>query len=192
MFKYLFLFSLLITNSPAYSEDISQPFDFEICKYPKGSFYKECKDWEMEKGIGKYWKEMKEFWFKFQDAVKNDQKEILADMMNYPLSVFYLLKPVSIDEPNREMLLKEKVINDKEEFIANYDFIFNPKFKKQIIEEKYTDLLVFKNVLMFHSTYSTVSIRKHCDFTKIKREDCPYMKVYYLTNDAVLDEEFGK
>ncbi|MBN9543332.1 MAG: hypothetical protein J0G32_06030, partial [Alphaproteobacteria bacterium] len=109
------VFAVIIFAVAACAEDKSKlkPFDYEKCKYSEGFSYEECMDLQLYKAFGKDWYKVKEFWFEFQNAVKNNDKEKLADMMDYPLDLFHLNKFVAPDDRERDVKLM--VIKNKEE-----------------------------------------------------------------------------
>ncbi|MBN8828768.1 MAG: hypothetical protein J0H68_08685 [Sphingobacteriia bacterium] len=175
--KYLLIFSLIFTSiACAESKEVK-------CSKLKGIWNERCQDIELEKNIGKYWKEMKQFYFDLQVFVKNNDKKSLSKMMEYPFTLFYPSKDATEDDWPRKL---EKIeIKDEEEFIKKYDFIFTKNLKWALKNQRYQDLLIFKNVLHLHYQYGDIVISKDCDFSKISHEECSVIKIFYINNDIV-------
>ncbi len=66
-------------------------------------------------------------------AIEKDEKETVADYINYPLNV---------NETSKDNKVTTTKIKSKEDFIKNYDSIITGKVKKSMINQKVEDTFV--------------------------------------------------
>jgi hypothetical protein len=75
-------------------------------------------------GLGE--KEVLQFFNSFHDAIEKNDKQKVAAMIEYPVTVY--------------SLGRRRIVKNDAAFIKDYDSIFDPKFREFIIKTKFDDL----------------------------------------------------
>lgn len=184
-FILILIIAILGTHNNALSEFPPQ----ELLK-PKNCDYihnwtEECQDINMQFNYGKHWKKFKEAYFDFHKAFNNNDRIAIAKMIRYPIEIEYVKVGTLDHQSPRDY--KALIINNEEEFLKKYDFIFG-RNSHLLGTISYTRLGVLTYYLSLSPDNGGIEFAKACDFSKISQVECDVVKITKINNDIITEE----